>query len=159
MGQIIQAAYNLRQAGSILRNQGSYEQAAKYYEESIALSEQIGYTLGMASARHSLGGLYKLTGQYDKAPYHHQLALSMKKDLGRPKKVVTTIRDMAELYYLTQNYDSCLAISVAFAHDPNIGAGGSREPLSFLAAIASAKLNHPGTANQYLHKAGWRLLR
>ena len=153
MGQIIQAAYNLRQAGSILRNQGSYEQAAKYYEESIALSEQIGYTLGMASARHSLGGLYKLTGQYEKALHYYQLALSMKKDLGRPKKVITTIRDMAELYYLTQNYDSCLAISVR--HLPmtqTLELAEAESQLSFLAAIASAKLNHPGTANQYLQQ-------
>jgi two-component system, sensor histidine kinase PdtaS len=153
MGSIIPAAYNLRQAGSILRNQGSYEQAAKYYEESIALSEQIGYTLGMASAWHSLGGLYKLSGQYEKALHYYQLALSMKKDLGRPKKVLTTIRDMAELYHLTQNYDSCLAVSVR--HLPmakTMELAEAESQLSFLAAIASAKLHQTGAANQYLQQ-------
>lgn len=153
MGHIIQAAYNLRQAGSILRNQGSYEQAAKYYEESIALSEQIGYTLGMASARHSLGGLYKQTGQYKKALHYYELALSMKKDLGRPKKIITTIRDMAELYALTQHYDSCLAISER--HLPlakTLELTEAESQLSFLAAIAAAKLNQTALANQYLQQ-------
>jgi two-component system, sensor histidine kinase PdtaS len=150
-GSIIVAAYNLRQAASILRDQGQYLQAITYFEESIELAKRMNYNLGLASAWHSLGSLYQQTGQYDEALHYFRLSLSLKKELGRPKKILTTIRNMSELYFETKQYDSCVVLNRQYLPlCREIKQPECECQLLFLATLSAAKLGKMAEAKRYL---------
>lgn len=150
-GSMIVAVYNLRQAASILRDQGRYSQAISYFEEAIELAKRMNYNLGLASAWHSLGTLYQKIGQFDKALHFFRLSLSLKKELGRPKKILTTIRNMSELYFETKQYDSCLVLNrkyLPLCRELKLPEGECQ--LLFLATLSAVKLNKWAEAKKYL---------
>ncbi|MBK8426547.1 MAG: tetratricopeptide repeat protein [Lewinellaceae bacterium] len=147
----ILASFNLQQAASILRDEGQYEQAIGYLEESIQLSQSIGNLTGLSSAYHSLGTLHMAQKSYDKALAYFRMALSMKKDIGSPKKVLNTIVNMANLYVQTAQYDSCLALCkyyLPLSHKIEHKIAASN--LAFLGSISAAKTGRMALARQYL---------
>lgn len=151
LGNSVLATFNLQQAASILREEGQYEQAIGYLEESIQLSQSAGNLSGLASAYHSLGSLYTARKSYDKALNYFRLALSMKKDIGSPKKVLNTIVNMADVYVRTAQYDSCLILCREYLPlSRKIEHKIAESNLSFLGSISAAKTGRTALARQYL---------
>jgi len=151
LGNNILATFNLQQAASILRDEGQYEQAIRYLEESIQLSQNAGSLAGLASAYNALGALYTVQHSYEKALAYFRLALSMKKDIGSPKKILNTIVNMADVYVRTAQYDSCLALCREYLPlSRKIEHKIAESNLAFLGSISAAKTGRTALARQYL---------
>lgn len=151
LGDPVQAAYNLHQTATILRDQGRFEQAIEKFEEVVRLTEPLNYTVALARAYNSLGSVYFETKEYEKALQNYRLSLSLKKEIGSPRKVLTTISNMAELYLHTEQYDSCLVLCGAYLPlSQKIEYFQIETNLAFFGAAAAAKTNQLAMARRYL---------
>ncbi|MBK9014147.1 MAG: tetratricopeptide repeat protein [Saprospiraceae bacterium] len=150
LGNPVQAAFNLHQTATILRDQGRYEQAIRQFEEVVRLTKPLNYSLGLARAYNSLGSLYFETNEYDKALYNFRQSLSLKKEMGSPKKILTTISNMAELYLHTEQYDSCLALCEAYLPLSQKSNTSRLRPTCLFWGNGCRQNKHPALARRYL---------
>ncbi len=151
LGKTVQAAFNLHQAATILRDQGRFKQAIEKFEEVVRLTQPLNYAVALARAYNSLGSLYFETKDYDKALINYRQSLALKKEMGSPRKVLTTISNMAELYLHTEQFDSCLVLCEAYLPlSQKIDYFQIETNLAFFGAMAAAKTNHPAQARRYL---------
>ena len=155
----IVAAFNLNQYATILRDEGKHDQAIRYLEEVIELSKRAQYAATLASAYNSLGVLYQKSKEYEKSLEYYRLALSLKKEMGRPKKILNTIRNMAELYIFVGQNDASLALCRQYLPlSKEIKYVQIETQLTFLAAMAAAKMGKKIEAQQYVSEGEKALL-
>ncbi|WP_239643517.1 tetratricopeptide repeat protein [Crocosphaera watsonii] len=61
---------------------GQYEQAREYYQQSLAITREIGDRNGEANSYIGLGNAYYFLGQYEQAREYYQQSLAIFKEIG-----------------------------------------------------------------------------
>ena len=81
-----------------LLKQDSSKAAFKYCQQAIALSNQINYERGLASAYNNLGAIYDEIGDKQKAVESFVKAFELKKKLNDTKSLATTLANIGVVY-------------------------------------------------------------
>uniref|UniRef100_UPI0037040136 tetratricopeptide repeat protein n=1 Tax=Halomicronema hongdechloris TaxID=1209493 RepID=UPI0037040136 len=61
---------------------GQYEQALDYYQEALAIRQEIGDRSGEGTTRNNIGAVYDNLGQYESALDYYQEALAIRQEIG-----------------------------------------------------------------------------
>ena len=61
---------------------GQYQQAIQYYQQSLAITTEIGAHNGEATSYMGLGNAYRSLGQYQQAIEYYQQSLAIKREIG-----------------------------------------------------------------------------
>jgi tetratricopeptide (TPR) repeat protein len=98
------ASVCLTEQGDCLRSLGRLDEAAAAYEESIALSEQLGDLRSAAVGKGQLGTVRYVQKQYAEALSAYESAIQSFESLGEPASVATIWHQMAMVHEASNNY-------------------------------------------------------
>ena len=91
-------ASTLHQMAMIYVNQGQMEQAIELYQQSLAITKQIGNVQSQASTLHQMGDLYQTQGKMKQAIELYQQSLAITEQIGNVQGKATTLHQMAGIY-------------------------------------------------------------
>jgi tetratricopeptide (TPR) repeat protein len=100
----------LNRLGELLCDRGEYARAVALFEESLALFQNIGETLGMTDALSCLGAAAMAQGEYVRAVALFEESLRLKRTVGDKHAIAKSLFDLGYLAYIC---DDC---TVARAH-------------------------------------------
>lgn len=100
--------YAINVIGITYHTQTDYEQAVKYYKESLKIKEEIGDKMGMASSLSNIGVVYYEQGDYKNALNYLNQGLEIEKEIGDKEGIAGTYNNLGNLY--TQQGDYAKAI-------------------------------------------------
>jgi len=81
-----------------------YEEAKKYAEEALQLSEKIKYKKGIANASHNMGTAYDYQGNYPEALKNYFLSLKTEEEIGNKKGISISYNNIGIIYQFQGNY-------------------------------------------------------
>ena len=90
---------------NLARSRGDYDEAARQYQRTLDISEQLSNQAGMADSYHGLGNVAYLRGDYDEAAGQYQRALEIRERLGHQASIASMYNDLGNLALHRQNYD------------------------------------------------------
>ncbi|CCI23180.1 Tetratricopeptide repeat protein 28 like [Microcystis aeruginosa PCC 9809] len=99
---------SLSYLGSCYRSLGQYEKAIAYHQQSLEISEEIGYRQGVATSLCGLGNCYKSLGQYEKAIFYHQQCHDISEAMGDRKEVAISRGNLGNCYYDLGQYEKAI---------------------------------------------------
>ncbi len=82
LSDTVEEAKALVNLGTVLRQQGQYENAAEHYRRALESFQAAGDQAGQARALNNLGVIYLRAGRYDDADEHHRRALICYQQVG-----------------------------------------------------------------------------
>jgi tetratricopeptide (TPR) repeat protein len=75
-------ATSYHQLGSIAQDRGNWDEAERWYRQSLTIKEELGNRPGMASSYHQLGTVAQGRGNWDEAQQWYQQSLTIEEELG-----------------------------------------------------------------------------
>ena len=99
---------SLSYLGSCYRSLGQYEKAIAYHQQSLEISEEIGYRQGVATSLCGLGICYKSLGQYEKAISYHQKFHDISEAMSDWKGVAISLGNLGNCYYDLGQYEKAI---------------------------------------------------
>jgi predicted ATPase/class 3 adenylate cyclase len=87
-------ANGLGGAGHLARQQGDYEQAKKFHEQSLSLFRASGDKLGAARQLNALGEIAQNLGDYVRAVELHEESLSLRREIGDQEGIAVSLRQL-----------------------------------------------------------------
>ena len=104
--------------GSLKMDQGDYEQAKKYTEESLDIRKEVGDNYGIVVSVNNLGCISFHQGDYDRAKKYFGESLAINKEIGDKKVIAASMANLGNISYYQGDYEQakeyykdCLAIS------------------------------------------------
>ncbi len=97
-------------AGVLAETQGSYDEAETYHRESLALSQELGDTIGVARALGNLGVVALGRGDSDLAVVHLEQSLALARESGDRVLVATALNDLGNVAYGRNELDQAEAL-------------------------------------------------
>ena len=104
--------------GSLKKDQGDYEQAKKYTEESLEIRKEIGDNYGIVVSVVNLGSISFHQGDYDRAKKYFGESLTLNKELGDKRVMAASNANLGNISYYQGDYEQarshykeCLTIS------------------------------------------------
>ena len=91
--------------GSVARQRGDYDEAARQYQRALDISERLGNQEGMARNYHHLGILALARGDYDEAARQCQRALDINERLGNQDGMARNYHQLGILAQARGDYD------------------------------------------------------
>lgn len=91
-------SYAARHLGSIAEEQGNYEQARLYYEESLALREKEGFKISFPFSHLALGDLYFLQKDWGNVSRHYRQAVSLAREMDTPIPLIASLLSLGDLH-------------------------------------------------------------
>ncbi len=82
IGDRLLESQGLESLGLVTKNQGHYDRARAYFEQSLHLVQEIGNRPGEGTALGNLGSVCTLKGDYAEAKTYHQQGLRIARELG-----------------------------------------------------------------------------
>ncbi|MGI5243969.1 tetratricopeptide repeat protein [Dactylosporangium sp. CA-139066] len=108
---------HLGQLGNLAHRRGDYAEAERRYQQSLAIFEELGDQLGLASCNHQLGMLAQGRGDHAEAERRYQWAIGMFEQLGEQAGQAAGHHQLGILAYLRgddaeagRRYERSLAI-------------------------------------------------
>ena len=95
----------LKWIGSFKSFQGDYEQAKKYYEESLVICKEIGDKSGIAGSLHNQGNVALSQGDYEKAKKYYEESLAIYKEIGDKTGIASPIFSLGYLALNQGDYE------------------------------------------------------
>jgi len=99
---------SLSYLGSCYCSLGQYEKAIAYHQQSLEISEEIGYRQGVATSLCGLGICYKSLGQYEKAISYHQKFHDISEAMSDWKGVAISLGNLGNCYYDLGQYEKAI---------------------------------------------------
>lgn len=103
---------------ALKKEQGYYEQAKKYLEESLVIRKEIGDNHGIVISLVNLGSISFHQGDYELAKKYFEESLAMNKGIGDKKVIAASMTNLGNISYYQGDYEQareyykeCLAIS------------------------------------------------
>jgi len=96
------------QLGQMYYDNGEYDKAAKFYEQSLNKSKRLEDNSNIADALRKQGALFRKQRQYEQALEKFNEALSIFKDMNDKSSMAKTMNSIAILYYKTKRLDEAL---------------------------------------------------
>ena len=94
--------------GSIYFDKGDYEKAMDYYERSLTIDEELGYTYGMGSSLGNIGNVHYNKGDLDTALDYYERSLKIDEELGDKRGVGKSLNNIGWTYYEIGKYNKAL---------------------------------------------------
>ncbi|MDQ3022248.1 MAG: tetratricopeptide repeat protein [Bacteroidota bacterium] len=130
----------LNRLGSIVMNLGEYEQAQKYYEESLSLRREMEDKRGIAVSLNSLGGVAFHQGNYEQAQRLYEESLALSREVGEERGIATSLNGLGIVALDRGNYEQAQkfyeeSLTISFKREGKRGITDS-VPLNNLGDIA-----------------------
>ncbi len=130
-----------------------YDEAMKYYQQSLKLFEEISYQKGIAGVLNNMGLIYSRKAEYSKAMEHYQRCVKIYEEISDKKTMAILLNNMGHIY-LNQGdypgamnyYQRCLKTMEEIS-DKN----GMATVLHNIGLIYSRKGNYPRALDYYKH--------
>ncbi|HEV8506955.1 MAG TPA: histidine kinase, partial [Chitinophagaceae bacterium] len=94
--------------GNVLKTQGKYDQAVKYFSDALLIAEKIQKTVALMSANRNFGLLNATQGNYPDALNYFMKALKVAEDRNFPSWIAELNNDIGNLYISEKNYTEAL---------------------------------------------------
>ncbi|MFN6233997.1 tetratricopeptide repeat protein [Microcystis sp.] len=99
---------SLNRLGICFLNLGQYEKAIAYHQQSLEISEEIGYRQGVAISLGNLGNCYNCLGQYEKAIAYHRQCLYISKEIEDWQGVASSLGNLGNCYKSLGQYEKAI---------------------------------------------------
>lgn len=96
-------------AGVLAWNQGDYEAARSFYEESLAIKRASGDQLAISAQLNNLGNLAMDQGDYDMARQYHEESLAIKRGLDDEQGIAISLGNLGIVAYKQGDYETARA--------------------------------------------------
>jgi tetratricopeptide (TPR) repeat protein len=96
----------LHQLGIIAEGRGDYGSAERYYQDSLAISEEIGDRAGAAVSYGELGSLAGRRGDYETAEQRYQEALAILEEAGHRANIAVAYHQLGRIAEKRGDYDT-----------------------------------------------------
>ena len=137
-----------------LLNQAYYPEALEYFEQSLAIREDIGDRRGEGTMLNNIGGIYSSLGEYSRALEYYEQSLAIREAIGDRRGEGTMLNNIGFIYsslgeYSTalDYYEQSLAIREAIGDRRGVG-----ESLNNIGVIYS-RLGEYSTALDYYEQS------
>jgi len=87
---------------------GDYETALKYYQQSLAISREIGDRSGEGTTLNNIAGIYRARGDYKTALDYLQQSLAILREIGDRSGEGTTLNNISQIYDARGDYETAL---------------------------------------------------
>ncbi|MCX6217016.1 tetratricopeptide repeat protein [Spirosoma sp.] len=104
---ILAALYS--QLGSLFFDLSNYDDANTYWQQSLAMRQQIGDRSGEGTTLNNISQIYYARGDYEKTFAYLEQSLAMRQQIGDRSGEGTTLNNMATLSYARGDYEKTLA--------------------------------------------------
>ena len=94
--------------GAAYRNLAQYDKAIEFYQQSLAITKDIGDRSGEAGSLMSLGLAYRRLGQYDKAIEFYQQSLAIYQDIDARNGEARSLGNLGAAYRRLGQYDKAI---------------------------------------------------
>lgn len=144
----------LKYIGSSYAFETRYTEAIKYYNQALALAEEIRLYLEIAHINNNLGMIYNETGNYKTAYLYLSEALNNYSLAKVPEKMAGTYNNIGLIYLNLKNYDKALT----YFNKALDSSGVQRDSILIVSVLNNIALcyiseNDPPLALGYLNKA------
>jgi non-specific serine/threonine protein kinase len=141
----------LNWAGTLVRAQGDYEQAAALLEQSLSIARRLDDKGSLTGALNRLGLVKAQQGNYSEAIPLHEESLSLRRELQEPRNIAVTLINLARAVIQEEDYqratlllDECLGLFQELG-DKN----GIAQAYEGLGDIAAQKGDYASTTRFY----------
>jgi tetratricopeptide (TPR) repeat protein len=100
------AAGTLHELGAIAEYRGDYGTSEQYYQDSLAIFEEVGDQAGIAMNYHQLGNLALRRGDYGTAEQRYQESLAIKEETGDRAGAASTYHQLGIIAERRGDYDT-----------------------------------------------------
>ncbi|WP_458789459.1 CHAT domain-containing protein, partial [Adonisia turfae] len=142
---------SLNNIGGIYDSQGDYIQALDYYQQSLAIRQDIGDRRGEGMMLNNIGGIYDSQGDYIQALDYYQQSLAIRQDIGDRRGVGESLNNIGGIYDSQGDYSQALDYyqqSLAIRQD--IGdRRGVGESLNNIGGIYDSQGDYPQALDYY----------
>lgn len=94
-GNRMEASRHLNDVAFIYWEHNNYESAIKYYEQSLALNQELGNENGIAMLHNNLGMLYSDIGEYNKAVSFFEKTLAARRAFKNKEGIISALKNMS----------------------------------------------------------------
>ncbi|NET61961.1 MAG: tetratricopeptide repeat protein, partial [Symploca sp. SIO2E6] len=101
-------AASLNNLGNAYRNLGESSKALDFYQQSLAIKQEIGDRQGVANSLGSLGNFHFSQGNYDEAINSYQQSLAIFKKIGNRQGELASLTSLANAYSSQGNYGEAI---------------------------------------------------
>ena len=101
----------LNGAGGLAYWQNDFVAAARYYEEQLAIFEELGDRSGLAEAYYNLGYLAAIPGDHALAVERYERAIALWREVGDASGVASGLLGIALVFFLTRDWERGLPAS------------------------------------------------
>ena len=99
-------------AGVLAETQGAYAEAEAHHREALALSQELGDTIGIARALGNLGVVAFDCGENELATTHLEQSLALARESGDRVLVATALNDLGNVAYGRDDFDRAEALYI-----------------------------------------------
>jgi len=97
-------AANFGNIGVAYLQMNNFGKALEYLEQSMKLSEEIGYQVQVASTLNNIASLYRIQADYQKALDYYSRSIKINEELGNKIGIATSLGGIGALYILTGEF-------------------------------------------------------
>jgi tetratricopeptide (TPR) repeat protein len=106
--------------GCFYQQKGEFDDALKYFQESLALSNEIGSKGDISLAQNGIGITYWRKGELDKALKYFQTSLALRQEIGNKQDIAGSLNNIGNIYWQKGDLDQaldCYQQSLAFREE------------------------------------------
>ena len=107
----------VQKLGIHAQKMGNYPKARQLFQQSLKISQELGYKSGMSRSLHQMGMLAQDTGKYDEARKLYQRSLKISQELGDKSGMSCSLHQLGILAQDTGEYDEARKL---YQHDLKI---------------------------------------
>ncbi|MFC1716342.1 tetratricopeptide repeat protein [Candidatus Poribacteria bacterium] len=101
-------AVALHNIGVIHQNQGRYDDALKYYSDSLRIQQQLGNQDSIAASLHNIGVIHQDQGRYDDALKYYSDSLRIQQESGNQDGIAASLHSIGVIHQDQGRYDDAL---------------------------------------------------
>jgi len=94
--------------GNIHQSQGRYEDALKYYNDSLKIEQELGNRSGIALSYNNIGIIHQYQGRYDDALRYYNDSLKIEQELGNRSGIAGSLHQIGWIHQDQGRYEDAL---------------------------------------------------
>ena len=94
--------------GNVYSDQGNYEQAMEFYNNSLKLNTEVGDKRGIAGCYTNIGSIYTDMGGFDKAIQHYLKSLTYLEKINDKKGISYCYNNIGNIHFFQNSYEKAI---------------------------------------------------
>lgn len=94
--------------GCFYQQKGEFDDALKFFQKSLALSNEIGSKGDISLAQNGIGTTYWRKGELDKALKYFQTSLALRQEVGNKQDIAGSLNNIGNIYWQKGDLDQAL---------------------------------------------------